>query len=73
MFDGPFDGEVQGTFWQMPDNDFECPDIDLGFVFPIHRMEMGRCMFTPEHLNDDTEKLADGRHDFAGGLLMRTC
>jgi hypothetical protein len=25
-------------------------------------MKMGRCMLSPEHLDNDSEKLADGRH-----------
>ncbi len=73
MFDGPFDGEAQCTLRQISDDDFERSDIDLRFVFSIHCVEMGRRVFTPEHLDDDTEKLADGRHDFAGCPLMRSC
>ena len=57
MFDRPFDGQVQSSPGQMADNDFQRSDVDLGFVFGV------KGMLTPEHLDDDPEELADGRHD----------
>jgi hypothetical protein len=42
------------------DDDIQCPDVDLRFMFTVERMKMGRGMFPPEHLDDDSEKLADG-------------
>jgi hypothetical protein len=52
----------------MADDYFQCADINLHFMLSIQRMEVRWCMFSPEHLDDDTEKLTDGWHD---GLLKR--
>ena len=37
-------------------------------MLTVHGVEMGRCMFSPKHLDDDAEKVADGRHDFVSRL-----
>lgn len=65
MFNGPFDGQAQSTFRQMTDDDFQCSNIDLRFVFRVHGVKMRWRMFSPEHLDDDAEKLADGWHNGA--------
>lgn len=62
MFDGPFNGEAQGPFGQMANDDFQCSNVDLRFMFGIHGVEVRWSMFSPEHLNNDTEELADGGH-----------
>lgn len=48
----------------MADNDFQRPAVDLCFVFAVEGMKMRRCMLPPEHLNHDSEELADGWHGF---------
>ena len=63
MLDGPLYREIEGAPGQVADDDFQCSDVDLCLVFPIKRMEVGRCMFSPEHLDNDTEELANGWHD----------
>ncbi len=63
MLDSPLHREVQGSPGQVADDDFQCPDVDLCFVFPIQRMEVRRCMLAPEHLDNDTEELAYGGHE----------
>lgn len=66
VFDSPLDGEVQSTFWQITNDDLQCPNVDLGFVFCIHRVKVGWRMLTLEHLDDDAKKLADGWHKRKG-------
>jgi hypothetical protein len=34
--------------------------VDLCLVFPMERMGVGWRMFPPEHLDNDTEELANG-------------
>ena len=60
MLDGPLDREIEGAPGQVANDDFQCPDVDLCLVFPIKRMEVGWRMFPPEHLDNDTEELANG-------------
>lgn len=62
MLDGPLYREVQGALGQIANNDFQRSDIDLHFVFPIKRVEVRRCVLSPEHLDNDTEELAYGWH-----------
>ena len=66
MLDGPFYSEVQGTLGQVADDDFQCSDVDLYFVFPIKRVKVRRRVFSPEHLDNDTEELAYGWHERTG-------
>lgn len=42
MFDGPFNGEVQGALGQVTNDDFQGANINLGFVLAIQGMKMGR-------------------------------
>jgi hypothetical protein len=63
VLDCPLYREVQSTPGQVADDDFHCSDVDLCFVFPIERMEVRRRMLSPEHLDNDTEELADGWHE----------
>lgn len=64
MFDGPFDSEVQGPFGEIAHDYFQGTNVNLRFVFRVHGVEVGWCMFPPEHLDDDAEELADGGHTF---------
>ena len=41
MLDGPLYREVQGTPWQVTDDDFQCPDVDLCFVSPYNAWKCG--------------------------------
>ena len=63
MLDGPLYREVQGALGQLADNNLQRSDVDLYFVFPIKCVEVGRCVLSPEHLDNDTEELADGWHE----------
>lgn len=63
MFDRPFDCEGKCPARQAAADHFERPDVDQGFVFGVKRMEMRRGVFAPEHLDDDTEELADCAED----------
>lgn len=55
----PFEYQRSGTPGQSTTADFVRAHIDFGFVLGGDGMEMRRRMFSPEHLDHDTEKCAD--------------
>jgi hypothetical protein len=60
VLDGPLDCQGEGSLRQSSTNDFERADIDQRFALGLKRMEMRWCVLTPEHLDHDSEELADG-------------
>lgn len=51
--------------WATRPDDFQCANVDQRFMFAIQRVKMRRCMLAPEHLNHDSKKLADRRHNIS--------
>ena len=53
----------------MTGDDVQGSDVDQGLVLTVQGMEVGRGMLPPDYLDDDPEKLADGRHGTAWGAV----
>jgi len=52
-------------------HDLERANVDQRFKFAIQRVKVRRRMLTPEHLNDDAKKLANGRHRWSGAQVFK--
>ena len=59
----PLDHKCPGTPWQLPVEDFERIDDESGFVLGICCVKVGWAMIVVVHVNDDTKKLANARHE----------
>lgn len=70
MFHRPFNSQGKRPARQAAACHFKRPGVDQGLVFGVKRMETLRSVIAPEHLDDDTEELADRGHglDYAPEL-----
>ena len=54
--------EIQGSPGQFSFHHFQCSDVNGGLVLAVSAVKVWRCMFIPEHLDDDSKKLTDSWH-----------